>query len=721
MKNIFHILTSAFLSIFLVLLVWGCGCPETKKHPPQAPTNLTATAGNSVVTLNWQASDGATGYNIYMGNPDCTSLTKVVSTTGTSYRVTGLTNGTQYCFVVKAYNSDGESGPSNEATATPVAPLPPQAPANLTATPGNTIVTLVWIASTGATGYKVYMGSPDCTSVTLFTTTTGTSVQVTGLTNGTQYCFVVRAYNAIGESGNSNQATATPSASAPSAPSLLGATPSTTSIILTWSTVPAATGYNVYMGTSSGIYSYAGSTSTTTATNFTVSGLIEGTIYYFVVTATNSFGESIYSNELKIGTLCPTCSNLSSNYVFIIDAIPLPGTSLTTTSAYSFIQTACYSLADTMGTIFMGLFTDPLALTTCNPSLAFAITSQTISMGSGTVLLSIDSVSIPPSATWMYAGICVSNSTNDIVARDAVLYQIDSWDYIRITSSSPENGSMVFSGPQSITINASYTLASSPSDNINLILVDQNSNFLCLFCDNQFVTSGSGTVTLSASINIPPSVTTVYALVIFMNNYIGDAVSFPIILCGAGQYITSTPVYSWDTTADPGNGAQIYGTGYDDNSSSITLPFTFSFYCLSTSTVVVSTNGLLSFADLNANFSNVPFPSTDPSAREVTTPFWDDLTTYDTASEIRWGVAGTAPNRRAVITWTNMRYCCGTPGTAAGTFQAILYEGTNQILFQYQTISVGTPTVGLNWGDGIKYNSIVPSSLTAGIAILFSP
>jgi len=210
MEKSLKTLAKAFFLFFLFTL-WGCGCPETKKHPPQAPTNLTAAAGNSAVTLTWQASAGATGYNIYMGSPDCTSVTFVTITTGTSIQVTDLTNGTPYCFVVRAYNADGESGPSNQATATPMLPLsPPQPPTALTAMSGNTIVTLSWQASTGATGYNVYMGSPDCTSVTSVTTTTGTSIQVTGLTNGTPYCFVVRAYNADGESANSNQATATP-------------------------------------------------------------------------------------------------------------------------------------------------------------------------------------------------------------------------------------------------------------------------------------------------------------------------------------------------------------------------------------------------------------------------------------------------------------------------------------------------------------------------------
>ncbi|MCK5581374.1 MAG: VCBS repeat-containing protein [Candidatus Omnitrophica bacterium] len=42
----------------------------------------------------------------------------------TSFDVTGLTNGTQYYFVVSAYNSDGESAVSDELSAVPVAPDP---------------------------------------------------------------------------------------------------------------------------------------------------------------------------------------------------------------------------------------------------------------------------------------------------------------------------------------------------------------------------------------------------------------------------------------------------------------------------------------------------------------------------------------------------------------------------------------------------------------------
>jgi hypothetical protein len=54
--------------------------------------------------------------------------------------------------------------------------------------------------------------------------TGGTSFTNTGLANGTTYFYVVTAVNASGESGNSNQVSATPQSVAPAPPTQLTAT-----------------------------------------------------------------------------------------------------------------------------------------------------------------------------------------------------------------------------------------------------------------------------------------------------------------------------------------------------------------------------------------------------------------------------------------------------------------------------------------------------------------
>ncbi|WNI22148.1 glycoside hydrolase family 18 protein [Streptomyces sp. ITFR-16] len=83
---------------------------------PAVPTGLKAgTPTASSVPLSWNASSGATGYNIYRGG------TKVLSATGTSATVTGLTASTAYSFQVSATNSAGESAKSAAVPATTVA------------------------------------------------------------------------------------------------------------------------------------------------------------------------------------------------------------------------------------------------------------------------------------------------------------------------------------------------------------------------------------------------------------------------------------------------------------------------------------------------------------------------------------------------------------------------------------------------------------------------
>jgi hypothetical protein len=88
---------------------------------PPAPASLTATAGNTVVTLNWSASAGADTYNVYRsttsGGPYDSQI--VSGLTSTTYDDTSVTNGTTYYYVVRGVNVAGESANSPQATATP--------------------------------------------------------------------------------------------------------------------------------------------------------------------------------------------------------------------------------------------------------------------------------------------------------------------------------------------------------------------------------------------------------------------------------------------------------------------------------------------------------------------------------------------------------------------------------------------------------------------------
>jgi len=140
--------------------------------------------------------------------------------TATSYTDTdpSLTNGTTYYYVVSSSNSCGEGTDSSQVAATPVAaPVPPPAPSGLTATsgPGSRKVTLVWTASSGATSYKVKRSTTSGSGyVTIATGVTATTYADTAFKTITTYYYVVSAVNSAGESANSSQASAAPTASA---------------------------------------------------------------------------------------------------------------------------------------------------------------------------------------------------------------------------------------------------------------------------------------------------------------------------------------------------------------------------------------------------------------------------------------------------------------------------------------------------------------------------
>lgn len=205
----------------LVLLAFLAGCASFSgsgsggggggTQIPAIPAGLQATAGNAQVSLTWNASTGATSYNVKRSTTSGGPYTEISSPTTTSYTDIGLTNGTPYYYVVTAVNSAGESNPSTQATATPTAPVTiPPVPTGLQATAGNAQISLTWSASTGATSYNVKRSTTSGGPYTKIASPTTASYTDTGLTNGTPYYYVVTAVNSAGESAASSQATATP-------------------------------------------------------------------------------------------------------------------------------------------------------------------------------------------------------------------------------------------------------------------------------------------------------------------------------------------------------------------------------------------------------------------------------------------------------------------------------------------------------------------------------
>jgi fibronectin type 3 domain-containing protein len=176
---------------------------------PSAPAGLGATTvSDTSISLTWGAVTGATKYYVFQATSPGGPYTKVATVTATTRLVTGLTAATAYYFVVQANNGYASSANSNEATA-PTAAVP-AAPTGLSATAhSSNSISLTWDAVTGATKYYVYEASVSggpYTQVAVVSGTTGRTI--TGLTSGTTYYFVVKAYNGYAYSAASNEASA---------------------------------------------------------------------------------------------------------------------------------------------------------------------------------------------------------------------------------------------------------------------------------------------------------------------------------------------------------------------------------------------------------------------------------------------------------------------------------------------------------------------------------
>jgi fibronectin type 3 domain-containing protein len=180
---------------------------------PAIPSGLTATPGNQQVALRWTASANATSYHVKRSTVSGGPYAQVGGPAGTSFTDTGLVNGTQYYYVVTGVNAAGESANSSEVSATPIASAP-AAPTGLQATGGHAQVSLSWTASSGATSYHVKRSTTSGSGYATIASPAGTSYSDTAVTNGTTYYYVVSALNTGGESANSNQVSATPSAPA---------------------------------------------------------------------------------------------------------------------------------------------------------------------------------------------------------------------------------------------------------------------------------------------------------------------------------------------------------------------------------------------------------------------------------------------------------------------------------------------------------------------------
>ena len=309
--------------------------PVTNLTPatvPDAPTGLDATPGDGSVTLRWTASahDGGSEVTSHQyrlkttagfGSWQDIELSAPGEANATSFLVTSLMNGTEYTFEVQARNEEGASGPSNQESASPVAP--------------DTTAPVLQSASTTALTIELFYdedldGGSEPAPSAFTVTVDGAPRAVTGVAvDGTKVTLTLASAVRAGEpvtvsytvpmTGPLRDEARNPAAAfvaypvtnpptAPDVPTGLDATPGDGSVTLRW-TAPdhdggsEITGYR-YRQKTTGVFGDdwedipMSAPGETNEGSFTISsGLTNDTTYTFQVQAVNAEGGSGPSNE----------------------------------------------------------------------------------------------------------------------------------------------------------------------------------------------------------------------------------------------------------------------------------------------------------------------------------------------------------------------------------------------------------------------------------------
>ncbi|MEW6653651.1 MAG: fibronectin type III domain-containing protein, partial [Bacteroidota bacterium] len=288
---------------------------STNPGVPGAPVATEAAAlSNTGFTANWNAVGGVTKYFLDVSKVNDFSTfvdgfnAKDVGNI-TTFAVSGLSASTEYHYRVRASNVTGVSDNSNviAVTTNPPAPNAPAAIAAAAITSSG--FTAKWNISANAAKYFLDVSA----QIDFSTTITGynyvdvgnvTSVNVAGLTAGTDYYYRVYATNVTGTSAASNTIT---TITVPSAPAASTATNiAQTGFTANWNTVTGAAKYYLDVSTQNNFSTFIlgyDSTDIGNVLTTNVTGLAANTDYHYRVRAGNASGLSVNSNVVSVTTL----------------------------------------------------------------------------------------------------------------------------------------------------------------------------------------------------------------------------------------------------------------------------------------------------------------------------------------------------------------------------------------------------------------------------------
>ena len=272
---------------------------ETFLTTPAQPSKPSVSIGSGKLTISSSVSGGSGDLSKWQYTTDDGTNWTDISTTSTtlSHTVTGLTDGTNYTFKVRAVNSAG-SGVSGGGTSPESAASAATAPQTATlAATNNVTATTAILTITDYSGNWYYKRTAPSAGTCVAVTGVGTpDASLTDLSPGTSYTFKAYSDNTC-DTELTSDATDADFLTRPGQVSGVTVIASNRSLSVSW-TAPSGTvsGYTVQWKSGSGEYDTTNQ-ATSTGTSYTISGLTNDTQYTLRVAAKNTTGDGAWSTD----------------------------------------------------------------------------------------------------------------------------------------------------------------------------------------------------------------------------------------------------------------------------------------------------------------------------------------------------------------------------------------------------------------------------------------
>lgn len=231
-------------------------------------------------------------------------------------------------------------------------------------------------------------------------------------------------------------------------------------------------------------------------------------------------------------------------------------------------------------------------------------------------------------------------------------------------------------------------------------------------------------VTVGGDIDAAPeqgNPTKLYSRIVMPNGYPDKTIvkAMDLTTCGGKSPDCVTwPALPYNDAYFSEVGATVYTGGGDEGRFLIPLPFNFNHYGKSYSAITAQVNGILTFDVTNFPWSTYPYsfystPTNIPTKdalNDYLAPFFIDMY-MQPFSSVYTKVHGTAPNRVFSITYKNLQFYARMDAASNDglTFQILLYENSNHIVYQYKDLQYvyGGVNTLYNGANGVTQTKVI--------------